>query len=474
MRIFNLLVGFFLTMSAIAPIYGQRPMLVNSTPTARKSVRSYSVAAIKKDLKNIPSVVPLKPTGAVQRIIHRYLYENRSQTEEMIGRAYLYFPLFDRMMAEYDAPEELKYLAVIESSLRPTAKSRVGAQGIWQFMPETAREYGLVINNTIDERLDPEKSTLAAIQYLTRSQKRFNSWTLALAAYNSGGGRVNRAVRRAHSKNFWKLQKYLPRETRSYIPAFIAATYVLNHYAEYGLEPVFPARDLYLKTKIKLKESFSFTDLADILGIEAYTLQALNPAFIAGFIPANSSIYIPESVYPQVQSYFNLVSNHDVQVNASFVKQVHYVTEKETIWEIAQNYRCTPQAIMDWNGLTGPNLSTGDQLVIYEPQLDSSQPPVFALPKASRSINVSLLAKLPALKSNVIFQEATETSSIDKFSTSRKRRTKIKKYTIRKTTSLNDMANWLGVSLEDLIELNKELAKSNQLTPGTIITVPGN
>lgn len=439
---------------------------------AKKAVRSYVVKDIKADLKAMRSVVPLKPTGSVQRIIHRYLYENRSQTERMIGRAYLYFPIFEKLLLENDAPEELKYLAVIESSLRPTATSRVGARGIWQFMPVTAREYGLRIDDIIDERLDPEKSTLAAIEYLKRSNKRFKNWTLALASYNSGGGRVNRAVRRAHSKNFWKLKRFLPRETRSYVPAFIAATYVLNHYQEYGLEPEFPNRDMYLKTKIQIEESFTFEKLAEVIGVETSTLYDLNPAYFRGIVPSNSSIYIPERVYPFVENYFNLKSDSPVLVNASFVKRIHFVTANESLWTIAQQYHCTPQAIREWNSMTSMNTELGQALVIYQPQLDKSKPSTYSFP-TKRNITVDILEKLPTLPVRLELEQKEDQSLADRTS-SRNRRTKLKKYTIRKTTSLNDMANWLGVSLDELIELNKELVKSNRLSPGTIIKVPGN
>ncbi len=472
MKTITLLGAFLLNVLINTDTSGQKPVFVNSTPMGTKAVRSFNVNDIKADLKEITSVVPLKPTGSVQRIIHRYLYENRNQTEEMIGRAYLYFPIFEKLLTENDAPEELKYLAVIESSLRPTATSRVGARGIWQFMPATAREYGLRIDDIIDERLDPEKSTHAAIQYLKRANARFKNWTLALASYNSGGGRVNRAVRHAHSKNFWKLKRFLPRETRSYVPAFIAATYVLNHYQEYGLEPVFPNRDMYLKTKIQIDESFTFEKLAEVIDVNVSTLYALNPAYFKGIVPSNSSIYIPERVYPFVKNYFNFKSDSPVLVNASFIKKIHYVGPNESIWSIAQHYHCTPQAIMEWNSLESMSAAEGQALVIYQPQLDKSKPATYSFP-TQRLNTVKVLEKLPTLPARVNFQEK-ESQPLGDRVTSRKRRTKLKKYTIRKTTSLNDMANWLGVSLDSLMELNKELVKSNRLSPGTIIKVPGN
>ena len=471
MRPLSLLGAFLVNVLFITTSYAQKSVFVNSMPSTAKVVRSYNVNDIKKELKEMKSVVPLKPTGSVQRIIHRYLYENRSHTEEMIGRAYLYFPIFEKLLLENDAPEELKYLAVIESALRPTATSRVGARGLWQFMPATGREYGLRIDDIIDERLDPEKSTLAAIEYLKRGNKRFKSWTLSLAAYNSGGGRVNRAVKRSHSKNFWKLKRFLPKETRSYVPAFIAASYVLNHYQEYGLSPVFPQRDLYLKTKIQIEESFTFEKLAAVIGVEESILYTLNPSYIQGIVPSNSSIYIPERVYPYVKDYFNLESEHDIMVNTSFIKKIHYVAKEESLWTIAQKFHCTPQAIMEWNSMESMNTSQGQALVIYQPQLDKSKTATFSFP-SKRKTTVKVVEKLPTLPSQVKLEQK-DVQQLGDRTTSRQRRTKLKKYTIRKTTSLYDMSIWLGVSLDELIELNKELVKSNRLSPGTIIRVPG-
>lgn len=471
-----IIIGIYATSMLISTLSAQTPVFVNNAPTTETTtnvVRSYSTIDITRDLKKIKSVVPMKAEGSVLRIIRRYLYDNKSHTEEMIGRAYLYFPMIERLMAEHDAPEEMKYLAIIESSLKPVAKSRVGARGMWQFMPATAREYGLVINEVIDERLDPEKSTVAAIRYLKKANNRFKSWTLSLAAYNSGGGRVNRAVRRAHSKNFWKLKRFLPKETRSYVPAYIAASYVMKHYNEYGLNPVYPSRDMYLTTKIKLNKGIQLHKLGEIIGVKYRILRDLNPQYFTGYVPAKYEFNVPESANAYIESYFNLESLHDVPVNVGFSKVNHLVTHGQKLWDVAKLYHCTPQAIMDWNGLTTNHLTENTSLVIYKPALNQGPTPIYSLP-TKRKNNVKVLDKLPKLPANLEIQQGNNSKATNLVQPDKMRRTKIKKYTIRKTTSLYDMANWLDMDLDVLLNLNKDLVKSNRLSPGTIITVPGN
>jgi len=195
------------------------------------------IKEVKERLANIESIVELKFTTAVKGYILGYVERNREKSQRILGRMVKYFPMFEQKLAQNEMPDDLKYLAVVESALNPKAISRVGAGGLWQFMPETGASYGLQITYEKDDRFDPHKSTDAAIEYLRKAHKRFGSWELALAAYNSGGGRVNRAIKRARSKNFWKIQRFLPRETRNYVPAFIGATYLTKYYQQYLLKP---------------------------------------------------------------------------------------------------------------------------------------------------------------------------------------------------------------------------------------------
>ena len=174
-------------------------------------------------------------------------------------------------------PLDLKFLSVVESALNPMAVSRSGAVGLWQFMPATGREYGLKISRYVDERKDPVKSTLAAIKYLKKQYNRYGNWELALAAYNGGPGRVNRAIKRGRSKNFWRIRKYLPRETRNYVPAYIAATYIANFYHMHDLVPIYPDLELQLTESVKVYETLNFSEIEAITGTPEYIIEILNP-----------------------------------------------------------------------------------------------------------------------------------------------------------------------------------------------------
>jgi len=205
----------------------------------------------------------------------------------------IYFPLFEEQLDKYNMPLELKYLAVIESALNPIANSRAGAKGLWQFMYGTGKVYGLKISSYTDDRFDPVKSTVAACQHLTDLYEIYGNWSLALAAYNSGAGNVNKAIRRAGgAKNFWVIQKYLPKETRSYVPAFIAASYVMTYASEHRIAAVDPGILFYEIDTVTVKNPLTFDQISEMLKIPYEEVQFLNPAFKQGVIPAT-----PETPY---------------------------------------------------------------------------------------------------------------------------------------------------------------------------------
>ena len=230
----------------------------------------------------------------VRKFIDLYAYRKRGLTARILGLAQLYFPLFEEQLDKYNMPLELKYLAVIESALIPTANSRAGARGLWQFMYGTGKVYGLKISSYVDDRYDPIKSTIAACQHLGDLYDIYGNWSLALAAYNSGAGNVNKAIRRAGgAKNFWVIQRYLPRETRSYVPAFIAASYVLTYAPEHHIYPVDPGVLFYEIDTVLVQNPLTFDQISEMLTIPKEELQFLNPSFKQGVIPAT-----PENPYP--------------------------------------------------------------------------------------------------------------------------------------------------------------------------------
>ena len=225
----------------------------------------------------------------VRKFIDLYAYKKRGLTARVLGLSQIYFPLFEEQLDKYNMPLELKYLAVIESALNPVANSRAGAKGLWQFMYGTGKVYGLKISSYTDDRFDPVKSTVAACQHLTDLYDIYGNWSLALAAYNSGAGNVNKAIRRAGgAKNFWIIQKYLPRETRSYVPAFIAASYVMTFASEHRITPVDPGILFYEIDTVTVKNPLTFDQISEMLKIPYEEIQFLNPEFKQGVIPATS------------------------------------------------------------------------------------------------------------------------------------------------------------------------------------------
>ncbi|MEO1437266.1 MAG: lytic transglycosylase domain-containing protein, partial [Bacteroidota bacterium] len=191
----------------------------------------------KRRIEGLSGDIEFSYNKTVRRHIQNYLRYAPHLTERLIGKTTIYFPVFEEALEASGLPTDLKYLSVVESKLEPDVISPVGAGGLWQFMPGTAREKGLTINQLVDERFDAHRSTEAAIAYLKELNELYNDWILAIAAYNCGPGRVNKAIRRANSKNFWKLYPHLPKETRSYVPAFISVAYLMNYYSLHGLNP---------------------------------------------------------------------------------------------------------------------------------------------------------------------------------------------------------------------------------------------
>ncbi len=241
---------------------------------------------IENRIFNLGSSVDVKYNAEVKRRIKQYTVKQRTMSEILLGRSSIYFPVFENIFQEKGLPLDLKYLSVVESGLRPKATSGSGAAGLWQFMRPTGRMMGLKINRTIDERRDIEKSTEAAAEYLLYLYKKFDDWTLAIAAYNCGPGNLRKAIRKSGGKrNFWAIKKYLPKETREYVPKFIAISYVMNYYYEHDLVPNAPHENLLNTSTAKVFEKISLQKLSKELGIELSILRTLNPSYIRNYIP---------------------------------------------------------------------------------------------------------------------------------------------------------------------------------------------
>jgi len=224
----------------------------------------------------------------VRRMIYFYGERRPQLISKVLALGDLYFPLFEEMLDRYQLPQELKYLAIVESALNPKAKSRAGAIGLWQFMPSTGRMYGLHSNSRIDDRMNPYKATEAACQHFVDLYQIYQDWNLVLAAYNAGPGNVNKAIKRSGgAKDFWTIQQYLPRETRAYVPAFIAVNYFMNYPQAHNIEVKAGKHLNYFATDtIYIREEISFAQLADWLDLDMAIIKKLNPQYRRNYIPA--------------------------------------------------------------------------------------------------------------------------------------------------------------------------------------------
>lgn len=230
-------------------------------------------------LKRLPNVMEMPNNDIVQKFIDRYTGRLRHSVSYMLGASNFYTPIFEEALEAYGLPLELKYLPVIESALNPQATSRVGAAGLWQFMVATGKQYGLEVNSLVDERRDPVKSSYAAAQYLRDLYKIFGDWSLVIAAYNCGPENINKAIHRANGEaDYWKIYPYLPRETRGYVPAFIAANYVMNYYCEHNICPM--RTQLPAKTDtIIVSRDVHLKQIAEVCGVDIDELRSLNPQY---------------------------------------------------------------------------------------------------------------------------------------------------------------------------------------------------
>lgn len=249
---------------------------------------------------NLNTIIHVKMNSLVEEQIDLVINKKNKDSRYILGRTSLYFPKIENILREKGLPDELKYIAVIESSLQPEAVSRQGATGLWQFMKGTALLYGMEISKYVDERKDVSISTEKAADYLAALYEIYGNWTVALAAYNCGPGNVNRAIKKAGGViDYWKISKFLPRETREYIPRFIAASYLMNYYYLHGLEPIEPEPELKFTGAVRVFEKIHFKDLQAELGVDIELIKKLNPVFVKNVVPKSDSgkyiLTLPES-----------------------------------------------------------------------------------------------------------------------------------------------------------------------------------
>ncbi len=333
-------------------------------------------------LQKMNSFISVPYNSIIRNYIITYTERIAKQSETMLGLCKYYMPIIEEIFDQYQLPLELKAMAIIESALNPRAVSRVKAKGMWQFMYGTAIRYNLLINSFVDERLDPIKSCHAAARYLQDAYRMFGSWPLAIASYNCGAGNVNKAIRRAGgSKEIWDVYPFLPRETRGYIPSFIAALYMMNYYQEHQLTPVAVNMPVHTDT-IKVTKMLHFDQVTHFTGIPKKELQDLNPQYLHDIVPGVEREYIlripynytgkfvdnEDSIYTYKDSlYFSPATLKKIKESGSTNAQriTHKVKSGETLSHIALKYGVKVKDIQRWNGVKN-NIRIGQKLVIYK------------------------------------------------------------------------------------------------------------
>lgn len=344
-------------------------------------------------LSRMPTIIEMPYNEVVMQYIERYATTLRKSVSFMLGASNFYMPLFEDALETYELPLELKYLPIIESALNPTAKSSAGAAGLWQFMPSTGKQYGLATNTLVDERLDPQKSTYAAARCLRDLYNVFGDWTLAIAAYNCGPEKINKAIHRAKGeKDYWQIYPYLPQETRGYVPAFIAANYIMTYYCDHNICPMTTQLPASSDT-IMISRELHLAQVADVCNIDIELLRTLNPQYRKDIIPGNTSpsplrlaqtdvskfidfeeevyAYKPENIQ---EKRAEVAVKADEPAPSSKKKKkksssrgsqgTQYITIQngQTLGGIAKKYGTTVKKLQQLNGLSGTNIRAGKKL----------------------------------------------------------------------------------------------------------------
>lgn len=343
------------------------------------SVFEFGSATVEARLAFLQKTVPLSYNVQVQHYIDLYSTDRyKRYLSRMMGLGAYYFPIYERIFNERGVPEELKYLSIVESALNPHAVSRVGATGLWQFMFSTARLYNLTMDSYVDERKDPIAASYAAAAYFQDAYAEFGDWLLAIAAYNCGKGNVQRAIERSGltDPDFWSISAYLPKETRNYVPAFIAMTYMMGYHEEHGIEAEDPAPLVLNTDSVWVHKAVPFRGVADALGVEEELIRTLNPAYKRGLVNGTAEsprrLILPE-VPPSAYGALYAALNHPTDAaTAMYVSNpvadgqtiVHRVRKGETLGGIANRYGVTVQDLRVWNNLRKNLIVAGQRLRI--------------------------------------------------------------------------------------------------------------
>ncbi|CAM1345473.1 lytic transglycosylase domain-containing protein [Tenacibaculum amylolyticum] len=366
-----------------SPLFDSTAYVLNDKDIVGTIPQIVTPELLKARLSEINATTPfhLEFNPALERVVNSYLKYRKKYYPALMARAKYYFPMFEQYLDQYDIPLEMKYLAIVESALRPKAKSRVGATGLWQFMYGTGKQYKLAVNSYVDERQDPVKATIAACEYLSYLFGIFNDWDLALAAYNSGPGNVLKAIKRSGGyKNYWNIRPFLPMETAGYVPAFYATMYIFKYASELGIYPESPKIFNFQTDTVQVKRTVSFDQISEKTGIETEVLSFLNPKYKIDVIPfvkkKKFEVRLPRDkvidfLDKEVEIYA-LAAEEDAKREKPLPKyfemdkRIRYrVRSGDFLGKIARRFGVKVKDIKRWNNMRSTNLRIGQRLYIY-------------------------------------------------------------------------------------------------------------
>ncbi len=456
--------------------YVNQALKLNQTQKSVPNPVEISDSLLAYRLSKIESVIDLPYNDQVRKYIEYYTRNKTEFIQAMIGLSDYYFPLFEEVFAQYNIPLEFKYLALVESALNPRAVSRAGATGVWQFMYTTGKIYKLEINSYVDERMDPLKASHAAAQFLTDLYELYGDWTLAMAAYNCGPGNVNKAIRRSKGKtNFWELYYYLPRETRSYVPLYVAASYLMHHYQDHGMAPIKIDLPVFTDT-IMIQNDIKLKDVATVLGLPLELINDLNPQYKLNVISAKNKAYplrLPASYATTFLSFEDSLYRTAERAPSSLSKPVskpataypsygppanstalyYKVKSGDNLGFIADWYDVSISNIRNWNNIRGNLIKPGQKLVIYKPS--------------------SVASKYENINTNSFTQKQGSSTTTKPPTSSAKTTTgEYVYYTVKSGDNIWTIAKkFPGVSDQDIIKLNN-ISNSKSLKPGQKLKIP--
>jgi peptidoglycan lytic transglycosylase D len=446
------------------------------------SIISFPDSVYIDRLSRIPTVINLSYNKIVRSFIELYANKRRERVRIMLTLSDYYFPMFEEVFEEYHIPQELKYLSIIESALNPRAVSRAGATGMWQFMYSTGKHYNLQVNSLVDERRDPYKSTYAAAAFLSDLYKIYNDWILAIAAYNCGPGNVNKAIKRSGGKrNYWDIYYYLPKETRGYVPAYIAAMYIMNFPEEHKLSAVPVDFEMHTDTML-IREKLHLKQVSEVLGIPLNQLRDLNPQYRVDIIPGDSKEYIlripavqamrfiefQDSIFEYKDSVFfnsaNMIvnptaNNYSAPVMPSdkYTRLIYEIKPNDNLGYISMWYNVRISDIRYWNNIRSNTIRAGQKLSIYVPNAQASK---------YASINKQSFAE----KQKSIGKEVANTSTSTK-SESVDENAEYIYYKVKSGDSLWEIARkFPGVSDMEISRLNN-LKYGETINPGQMLKI---